>query len=171
MEILFKNSMEKGSVIPIFIKNNRYVAVSPQTGAIADITDRLDNQTRVDIKHIGRALGVCISGEKMSICTFAQLHTHSEYSMLDGISKLTDIASKSSGVTAITDHGNMFAALLWQEAMYKEGKRAVFGFEAYAESIDGEKGKYHLILLAKNETGLKNIMKLTSKSYGRNRKF
>ena len=166
MEILFKNSMEKGSVISIFIKNNRYVAVSPQTGAIADITDRLDNQTRVDIKHIGRALGVCISGEKMSICTFAQLHTHSEYSMLDGISKLTDIASKSSGVTAITDHGNMFAALLWQEAMYKEGKRAVFGFEAYAESIDGEKGKYHLILLAKNETGLKNIMKLTSKSYG-----
>lgn len=165
MEITFKNEMKKGSIVQITVKNDRYVVTSSLTGRAADITELLDSQTRGEIKRIGRALGVCVSNDALSICTFAQLHTHSEYSMLDGISKLADIAKKSSGITAVTDHGNMFAALPWQEAMEKEGKKPIFGFEAYAESIDGEKEKNHLILLAKNDIGYKNIMKLTSESY------
>lgn len=128
MEITFKNEMKKGSIVQITVKNDRYVVTSSLTGRAADITELLDSQTRGEIKRIGRALGVCVSNDALSICTFAQLHTHSEYSMLDGISKLSDIAKKSSGITAVTDHGNMFAALPWQEAMEKEGKKPIFGF-------------------------------------------
>lgn len=63
---------------------------------------------------------------------------------------------KSSGVTAITDHGNIYSLLKWQKAMQDEGKKAIFGSEVYVEDFrTGEKHGKHLILLAKDEIGKK----------------
>ena len=66
---------------------------------------------------------------------------------------------------ALTDHGNMFGFLQYYKQMKKKGKQPILGFEVYAETIDGKKEGNHLVLLAKNEEGYKNLIKLTSKAY------
>ena len=165
MVIKVKNRIKKGETVPVIADGDRIILLSRSTENRLDITELLDRETRINIKHTGKALAVAISGEELSICYFVQLHTHSQFSILDGMSKLSDIAKKSSGVTAVTDHGNMFAMLQWQLAMEKAGKKPIFGFEAYAESVDGSKDRNHLILLAKNETGKQNLIKLTSDSF------
>jgi len=102
---------------------------------------------------------------------FIHLHTHSHYSLLDGLSKIEDMVktAKKNGMDAlaVTDHGNMYGAI----EFYKEAKKAeikpIIGVEAYiAERSrkDKEPGidnkRYHLTLLAKNKTGYKNLMRL-----------
>lgn len=104
---------------------------------------------------------------------FVHLHVHTEYSLLDGLSKIGELLDhvKNSGMksVAITDHGVMYGAIeFFQKAKAKEIK-PIIGMEAYTTNIDHtkkpERGKYknfHLLLLAKNEIGYKNLMKLTS---------
>ncbi|QMU99344.1 DNA polymerase III subunit alpha [Borrelia sp. A-FGy1] len=108
---------------------------------------------------------------------FIHLHVHSDYSLLDGAAKITDIVAKAKehnmSHVALTDHGNLFGAIRF----YKEAKRAgikpIIGIEAYMSSTSKHikkndylgKPSYHLILLAKNEIGYKNLLKLTSISY------
>lgn len=104
---------------------------------------------------------------------FVHLHLHTEYSLLDGMSKISDLLKhvKENGMdsVAITDHGVMYGVIEFYKKCQKEGVRPIIGMEAYTTNIDlgkkPEKGKvknYHLLLLAKNNAGYKNLMKLTS---------
>jgi DNA polymerase-3 subunit alpha len=104
---------------------------------------------------------------------FIHLHTHSHYSLLDGLSKIPDMVKKCKengmNALAITDHGNMYGAI----ELYKECKRAgikpIIGVEVYI-ALRGRKDKepgvdnrrYHLTLLAKNKQGYKNLMRLVT---------
>jgi len=104
---------------------------------------------------------------------FIHLHTHSHYSLLDGLSKIPDMVKrcKENGMNAlaITDHGHMYGAIeLYKEAQ-KAGIKPIIGVEAYIAERgrkDKEPGvdnkRYHLTLLAKNRIGYKNLMHLVS---------
>jgi DNA polymerase-3 subunit alpha len=104
---------------------------------------------------------------------FIHLHTHSHYSLLDGLSKIPDMVkmAKKNGMNAlaITDHGNMYGAIeLYKEAQ-KAGIKPIIGVEAYIAERgrkDKEPGvdnkRYHVTLLAKNKQGYKNLMRLVS---------
>jgi DNA polymerase-3 subunit alpha len=103
---------------------------------------------------------------------FVHLHLHSQYSVLDGAIRLGDMMPrlKEYGMTsvAVTDHGNMFGAIDFYKQATKAGIKPILGVEAYvAEGDHREKarGAYHLILLARNETGYANLRKLVSYAY------
>ncbi|MGG7048832.1 MULTISPECIES: DNA polymerase III subunit alpha [unclassified Campylobacter] len=105
---------------------------------------------------------------------FTHLHLHTEYSLLDGANKIKELAKtlKAQDVksVAITDHGNMFGAIDFYQTMKKEGIKPIIGIEAYIHNGDeisdkSTKQRFHLILLAKNEVGYKNLMYLSSQSY------
>ncbi|MFC1667680.1 DNA polymerase III subunit alpha [Candidatus Omnitrophota bacterium] len=108
---------------------------------------------------------------------FVHLHVHTQYSLLDGaclIKDLVDIARrmKMPGI-AITDHGNMFGAIEFYQACMQNGLKPIIGCEVYIapkSRLDktiqsGGDRSNHLILLAKDETGYKNLMKLVSIAY------
>ncbi|MFA7000314.1 MAG: DNA polymerase III subunit alpha [Candidatus Paceibacterota bacterium] len=104
---------------------------------------------------------------------FIHLHTHSHYSLLDGLSKIPDMVktAKKNGMNAlaITDHGNMYGAIELYKEAHKAGIKPIIGVEAYI-AFRGRKDKepgvdnkrYHLTLLAKNKQGYKNLMRLVS---------
>ena len=109
---------------------------------------------------------------------FAHLHTHSEYSLLDGASRIDELVShvKKLGMDslAVTDHGNLHAAWSFHSAARAAGIRPILGFEAYLafgprqarEKHPGAPAAYsHLVLLAKNRTGYRNLIKLSSIGY------
>jgi len=110
-------------------------------------------------------------GEKMG--QFVHLHIHSEFSLLDGANRIKDlpVRAKELGMDAmaITDHGVMYGAIDFYKACKKEGIKPIIGCEVYVaprSRFDKEPGvdnKYnHLILLAKNNQGYKNLSKLVS---------
>jgi DNA polymerase-3 subunit alpha len=105
---------------------------------------------------------------------FTHLHLHTEYSMLDGANKIKALAAKVKelGMTsvAMTDHGNMFGTIDFYNTMRKEGIKPIIGMEAYLHNQDdiGDKStkqRFHLCLYAKNDTGYKNLMFLSSQAY------
>ncbi|HWU90095.1 MAG TPA: DNA polymerase III subunit alpha [Kofleriaceae bacterium] len=104
---------------------------------------------------------------------FTHLHLHTQYSLLDGAIRVKDLFSKvrelGMDTVAVTDHGNMFGAIdLYTEAKASEVK-LVFGCETYVASTDRHdrtnRRNYHLILLAKDDVGYKNLSFLNSKGY------
>ncbi len=110
----------------------------------------------------------------MSIPPFTHLHLHTEYSLLDGANKISALVSrvKELGMTsvAMTDHGNMFGAIDFYQQMRKEGIKPIIGMEAYIHNGEelGDKSikqRFHVCLFAKNETGYKNLMYLSSQAY------
>ena len=107
---------------------------------------------------------------------FVNLHVHSEYSLLDGACRIKDMVSraKEMGQTAlaVTDHGNMFAAVDFYNECKAQGIKPIIGCEVYVARrtrFDKDFGldshPYHLILLCKNEKGYKNLIKMVSLSY------
>ena len=105
---------------------------------------------------------------------FAHLHLHTEYSLLDGANKIRALASKikelGMDAVAMTDHGNMFGTIDFYKTMKAEGIKPIIGMEAYLHN-SGELGdkstrqRFHLCLFAKNETGYRNLMYLSSQAY------
>ncbi|WP_457643438.1 DNA polymerase III subunit alpha [Persephonella sp.] len=111
---------------------------------------------------------------------FVHLHLHTHYSLLDGAIKIPELAQKAKeyGYKAVgmTDHGNIFGAVQFYQEMKKAGIKPIIGMEAYftnnrferkGEGSDSilEDKNYHLILHAKDKTGFKNLMKLSSLAY------
>ena len=104
---------------------------------------------------------------------FVHLHLHTEYSLLDGAAKVDDLVdylSKNNiNACAITDHGNMYASLYFAEECVKKGIKYIIGCELYAtdDHFDKRPGTKteHIVLLAKNKVGYRNIVKLDSLSY------
>ena len=101
---------------------------------------------------------------------FTHLHVHTEYSLLDGAARISDLVARAAelGMTslAITDHGSMYGVIDFYKECTKKGVKPIIGMEAYvAPNINEKTGmreNAHLILLCKNETGYKNLMKLSS---------
>jgi len=115
-----------------------------------------------------------MSEEPKSKPQFTHLHLHTEYSLLDGANKIKALAQKVKelGMTsvAMTDHGNMFGTIDFYNTMRKEGIKPIIGMEAYVHNQPdlGDKSvrqRFHLCLYAKNDTGYKNLMFLSSKAY------
>ena len=110
----------------------------------------------------------------MSVQQFTHLHLHTEYSLLDGANKITNLVEevKKLGMTsvAMTDHGNMFGAIDFYKQMTDAGIKPIIGMEGYihnGDAIDDRstKQRFHVCLFAKNQVGYENLMYLSSKAY------
>lgn len=108
---------------------------------------------------------------------FTHLHVHTEYSLLDGSSKIKELTARAKELgmdsMAITDHGVMYGVIDFYRAAREVGIKPILGCEVYVapgsrfdrESGAGEDRYYHLVLLAENNTGYKNLMKIVSKGF------
>ncbi len=110
----------------------------------------------------------------MSVQQFTHLHLHTEYSLLDGANKISNLVErvKELGMTsvAMTDHGNMFGAIDFWHQMTDAGIKPIIGMEGYihnGEDIGDRttKQRFHVCLYAKNQKGYENLMYLSSKAY------
>ena len=103
---------------------------------------------------------------------FSHLHCHTQYSLLDGAADIKKMLSKAKAdgmpACAITDHGNMFGVFQFVAEAHKQGIKPIVGCEFYVVqdmdrkqfSKDDKDKRYHQLLLAKNENGYKNLIKL-----------
>ena len=109
---------------------------------------------------------------------FVHLHLHTDYSLLDGAIQIKPLSNRVEELRmpacAMTDHGNMYGAISFYNAMKSHGVKPIIGCETYitrgsrkekAASAPGEKANFHLILLAQNYEGYQNLVRLTSKAY------
>ena len=108
---------------------------------------------------------------------FTHLHVHTEYSLLDGSNKIKEYVHRvkelGMNAAAITDHGVMYGIIDFYRAAREEGIKPILGCEVYVapnsrfdrELTGGEDRYYHLILLAENNTGYSNLMKIVSKGF------
>jgi len=110
----------------------------------------------------------------MEHAPFVHLHTHSEYSILDGSIKIGDLVKTAvehrMPALALTDHGNMFGALEFYKKAMAGGIKPIIGEEFYLASGSRKSRKpgekpYHLVLLARNEEGYRNLITLSSKAF------
>ena len=107
---------------------------------------------------------------------FTHLHVHTEYSLLDGASRISDLVSRAKELgmdsLAITDHGVMFGVIDFYRECLKQGIKPIIGCEVYTaartrfdKDVDKDKRMGHLILLARNNEGYRNLMKIVSEGY------
>ena len=108
---------------------------------------------------------------------FTHLHVQTEYSLLDGSSKIGELAARAKELgmdsMAITDHGVMYGVIDFYRAARAAGIKPIIGCEVYVspgsrfdrETVHGEDRYYHLVLLAENNTGYQNLMKIVSKGF------
>ena len=110
--------------------------------------------------------------------SFVHLHTHSEYSLLDGANRIGTLIERAvefgMPALALTDHGNLHGAWDFQETAHAKGVKPIIGFEAYVaygdrrqreRPRDAPADSAHLVLLAQNLTGYRNLVRLTSRGY------
>jgi len=105
---------------------------------------------------------------------FSHLHIHTEYSLLDGMCRIQQLVERARelgmGSLAITDHGVMYGAIEFYLAAREAGIKPIIGCEVYLAPNSrfgrdaSDKNHYHLILLAKNQTGYRNLIQLTTKA-------
>lgn len=115
--------------------------------------------------------------ERRTPMNFTHLHVHTEYSLLDGSSKISELVEKTKELgmdsIAITDHGNMYGVINFYRAAKKVGIKPIIGCEVYVapgsrtdrENVSGEERYHHLVLLAENDLGYSNLMKIVSKGF------
>ena len=108
---------------------------------------------------------------------FVHLHLHTEYSLLDGACRITDVMEKAHATkmpaVAITDHGNMFGAIEFYRAAQERGIKPIIGCEVYVapgsrfdkKASNARAAASHLILLAKDDVGYKNLIKLVTAAH------
>ncbi len=108
---------------------------------------------------------------------FTHLHVHTEYSLLDGSSKIKELVARAKELgmdsIAITDHGVMYGVIDFYKAAKEIGMKPIIGCEVYVapgsrfdrETVSGEDRYYHLVLLAENNQGYQNLMKIVSKGF------
>jgi DNA polymerase III subunit alpha len=105
---------------------------------------------------------------------FVHLHTHSEYSLLDGAARVKDLVKRAVELEmpalAITDHGSMFGAVEFYKSAKKAGIKPIVGCEVYftpkpRTEREGKPALYHLLLLAKDLTGYRNLMAMVSEAW------
>jgi DNA polymerase-3 subunit alpha len=109
--------------------------------------------------------------------SFVHLHVHSEFSLLDGMIRMGDLAKRAASMgmpaVAVTDHGNLFGAVEFYQKCKKAGVKPIFGCEIYLapfsmeekKELVGRKRATHLTLLAENNEGWENLSKLVSKGH------
>lgn len=108
--------------------------------------------------------------------SFAHLHVHTEYSLLDGAAKIGEVVAAAAAdgqpAVAITDHGNLYGVVEFVKTAKKAGIKPIVGMEAYF--VEGSRHdrptgsankRYHMNLLAENEVGYRNLLQLSSKAY------
>lgn len=104
---------------------------------------------------------------------FAHLHVHSEYSLLDGLSRIKHLASRAGELNmpalALTDHGTMYGTIDFYRTCRAAGVKPILGVETYLaarrlqnKDPDKDRDRYHLLLLAQNQTGYQNLLHLVS---------
>ncbi len=109
---------------------------------------------------------------------FVHLHLHTDYSLLDGAIQIKPLSERLENLgmkaCAMTDHGNMYGAISFYNTMKARGIKPIIGCETYiapgsrkdrAARAPGEKANFHLILLAKDYEGYRNLSRLTSKAF------
>lgn len=108
---------------------------------------------------------------------FVHLHTHSHYSLLDGLSKIDDLVARTKELgmdaIALTDHGNLYGAVEFYKKARNADIKPILGVEAYVapgsrlekQSINGGDRYFHLVLLAENNVGWKNLIQLVTKAH------
>jgi DNA polymerase-3 subunit alpha len=116
-----------------------------------------------------------VSGVQLKPADYVHLHNHTHHSLLDGLTKVNELVErvKDMGMeaVAITDHGTMSGVVEFYKAANSTGVKPILGMEAYVATRSRhdrdpskDKARYHLILLAMNETGYRNLMQLSSKA-------
>ena len=108
---------------------------------------------------------------RSAVTEFAHLHLHTEYSLLDGLGRMDEYVAKAKehGIqhVAVTDHGVMYASLDWYRTATEAGLHPIVGMEAYlaqGKASQKERKSYHLLLLAENLEGYRNLLCLASKA-------
>jgi DNA polymerase III subunit alpha len=110
---------------------------------------------------------------------FVHLHLHTEYSTLDGACRIDDVVKKAAKLgmpaVAMTDHGNLYGAIDFYQAAKKAGVKPILGCELYVcgegvskshrAEVPGKRNNYHLTVLAKDETGFRNLTKIVSAAH------
>src|SRR5436305_13021473 len=114
-----------------------------------------------------------------SSTSFVHLHVHTHYSLLDGANKIPELVKRTKALgmdsIAITDHGCMFGVIEFFNECKKEGSKPILGMESYMAPADRRDGSmpggtageaaFHLLLLAQNIEGYRNLLKLSTTAY------
>ncbi len=106
---------------------------------------------------------------------FTHLHVHSEFSLLDGMSRIRDLVARTKAMgmdsVALTDHGVMYGTIAFYQAARDAGIRPIIGCEIYitpqnnGNRTPGQKNNYHLVLLVKNEEGYRNLLQIVTRAH------
>lgn len=159
-------NLEKCHIYPVHVSEDKVFVSLSESDNEQDITADLTSSEATYIRHFRTGIITAADNKRgFDIAWYVSTHTHSEYSILDGMSKIKDIAKTVTCAGALTDHGNMFGFLKFFKAMEAVGKVALIGSEVYVSRINESKEGNHLILIAMNEEGKRNLFQLSSLAY------